>query len=517
MDLRTYQTDVIHEARLAIGRYGARAVLIQAPTGSGKTVVAAQIIAQAETKESDVLFLAHRRELVYQCENKLKEFGVRPGLIMSGEFPDSWSRVQVASIDTLRVRAMERGVIKMPKAKLVFIDECHRALSATYLKLIAHYREQGAIIIGLTATPIRTDGRGMGQVFDKMVKCPSVAELIAMGYLVQPKYFAPSAPDLIGVKTTAGDYNQADLEKAMDKNELVGDIVTNWLRLAQGRPTIVFASGVQHSIHLRDEFLRVGVRAEHVDANTLPEIRQGVTQRLHSGQTQVVCNCMVFTEGYDEPSLSCAVLARPTKNLGLYLQMAGRVLRPFEGKSDTLIIDHGGLVYRHGFVEDPIDWTLDEGKLFADREHSMQERGEQTPITCVKCSHVYSGQARCPRCGHTPERKGRWVETRNADLVQLRAGDRKPKKKVWTDEEKAMWWGMLTHYAESHGHKPGWIYHKYKAKIGVGPGPAVRYAIPKLPTPECRAWIRSTQIHYAKSKDKAAKVPTDKFTGLPIS
>jgi len=502
MELRQFQYEAVDALR-EVFRVGGRRVILQAPTGAGKTVIASHIIRQAEEKGSRILFLAHRRELVKQCASKLYKFGVDHGVIMSGEFLQMEFEVQVASIDSLREWSLSSGRIPLPKADIVFIDEAHRSLSPTYLKMIEAYPD--AIVIGMTATPVRTDGRGLGDVYTHMVRCPSVAKLIKLGYLVQPEYYAPTIPDLTGVKITAGDYNSKQLEEAMNHRELVGDIVSHWHRLAADRPTIVFASGVDHSIHLCEEFRKSGARAIHIDGTMGKPERDDAIRGLKSGQYQVVTNCMVLTEGFDLPKLSACVLARPTKSLGLYLQMAGRTLRPEIGKQDTLIIDHSGNVYQHGLIEDPREWALEESKtLHMEREKKQRERAAKT-ITCVNCAMVYEGQVVCPGCGHKPERQGKWYETRNGELNKLDKRQRVAAKKVtYSLTDKQRWYRMFRFHAEDKGKKIGWAAHAYKRKFKEWPPRTwTDQTYIETPTPECKSYIRSMGIAYAKGKAKA--------------
>lgn len=497
IELRDYQLAAQQDARMAFG-YGNRRIVLVAPTGSGKTVIAAGLTRSAVEKGKRVLFLAHRRELVKQCEKKLLDFGVDNGVIMAGEDTMYAYEVQVASIDTLRARALRSDRLPLPPADLIIIDECHRSLAPTYLELMKEYPK--AAIIGLTATPIRGDGSGLGHVYDAMVQCPSVSELTEMGFLVPARYFAPTIPDLTGVKVVRGDYDTKQLEKAMDQRKPVGDVIENWGRIAPDRPTIVFASGVRHSIHLRDEFIKAGVRAVHVDGEMQRHDRDKAIAGLLDGTYQVVTNCMVLTEGFDMPELSCCVLVRPTKNIGLYLQMGGRVLRPAPGKEDTIIIDHSGNVYAHGLVSDEHDWQLDEGEPLRKRQNRQRET-EQRFITCVKCCTVYSGQRQCPHCGYTPERKGKHLETKHAVLTEVDAKARKSaKKKTYTHEEKQRWYSMLMCYAQGNGKKTGWVSHTYKAKFGVWP---VNMK-PQLLTPdlEVRGFIRHRNIAFAKGKNR---------------
>lgn len=503
-ELRDYQDKAISDLRRSFAA-GNRRTILHAPTGSGKTVIAAQIIKRTVGKGRQVMFLAHRRELVNQAADKLVNFGVEHGVLMAGEFPYGATDVQVASIDTLRARCIKSDKLPLPRADVIMVDECHRSLAPTYLKIFDLYPE--AMVLGLTATPIRSDGKGLGHVYEDMVRCPSITELIRLGHLVQPRTFAPTIPDLTGVKVRGGDYDPRELERAMDRRSLVGDIVSHWFRLAASRPTIVFAAGVKHSVHLRDEFLRQGVRAVHVDGDTMLPERERIIADLKIGKIQVVCNYAVFTEGFDEPKLSACILARATKNLGLYLQMAGRTLRPAEDKEDSLIIDHSGNVYEHGFVTDEHRWFLEEGRALstnsAERQKNLDERN---PITCMKCATVYTGQLICPHCGYRPEKKGKFVESRSGDLMEVRAEKRRSaKKKVWTTEEKRQWYSEIKGYAEENGKSEGWAAHTFKAKFKVWPNYYNNVAASR-PGGEVRGFIRHRNIAYARKmeKEKAA-------------
>lgn len=511
MELRPFQHDVLNECRVAISQ-GYRSILLVAPTGAGKTVMGASIIHQAEEKNNASLFTAHRRELVRQCADKLWKFGVEHGIIMAGVPMDQWKGVQIASIDTLRARYMnpkkEINFMKLPKVAILMIDEAHRSYAPTYEKLIAFYKRQGTIIIGLTATPIRGDGKGLGNLYDYMVLAPSIQELIDEGYLVPIRYYAPTIPDLTGVRVQRGDYVEGELHDIMDQREAVGDIVSNWMRICPERQTIVFASGVRHSMHIAEQFVANGIRAEHVDGTTELDVRQAILDRVYKGETQVITNCMVLTEGFDCPPLSCGVLARPTKNLGLFIQMGGRVLRPWDNKDDSIIIDHSGNLYEHGFLEDDHGWRLAVTEACAPLEERQKKLDEKKPITCTECAHVYTGQLPCPRCGHIPEKRGQYVETRHADLIEIRARKREEalkkaeKERPWTKEEKQQWYSMFQYYAEEKGHKEGSIAHKYKEKFGVWPRDMSRKN-PIEPTPECKAFITHLNIKNAHRRRKA--------------
>ena len=207
-----------------------------------------------------------------------------------------------------------------------------------------------------------------------MIEGPQVAELIAGGYLVRTRVYAPVDPDLRGVRTVAGDYNEGQLAERMDRPDLIGDIVTHWHKYGERRKTVAFAVNVPHSIHLRDEFVKSGVRAEHIDGSTPKPERDATLARLASGEIELVTNCMVLTEGWDMPEVGCCILARPTKKMGLYRQMIGRVLRPAPGKADAIILDHSGAVFRHGFAEDRVEWTLDPDRRASSRDARTARR-----------------------------------------------------------------------------------------------------------------------------------------------
>jgi len=315
------------------------------PTGGGKTIVASNIIRDAARNRKRVLVLAHRREIIAQTSQKLFAYGVPHGIIQSGFQPRPLENVQVASIQTLWRRSCKSAP---PPADLLIVDEGHHTPAFTYREIIAGYPD--AVLLGLTATPCRGDGRGLGGIFERLIESPQVADLIKDGWLVRTKVFAPIDPDLTGVRVRHGDYAETELADRMDKPKLVGDIILHWHRFGERRRTVAFACSVSHSVHIRDEFVRSGVRAEHIDGSTPKPERDASLARLASGAIDVVSNCMVLTEGWDLPAIGCCILARPTKMMGLYRQMIGRVLRPAPGKTDAIVLDHSGAVFRHGFV-----------------------------------------------------------------------------------------------------------------------------------------------------------------------
>lgn len=496
LELREYQSAAIQNLRSCLRRNIQRLIL-QAPTGSGKTLIAAAIIRSGVAKGSRVLFLAPRRELIYQCSNKLRLAQVMHGKLMAGEIMSD-ARVQVASIPTLYHRALRTRNIPLPPADLVIVDEAHLSTAKMARSVIEAY--PGVPVIGLTATPARKSGKSLGYLYEQIVTTPNVRELTDMGYLVPARYFAPTKPDLSGIQIVTGDYHQAELGKRMQP--LVGDVVSNWLRLGQNRRTVVFAVNVSHSLHLRDRFREVGVKADHIDGTTPNEERAEILRRIESGETQVIVNCDVLTYGWDSPSVSCAVLAKPTKSLVRYFQMVGRVLRPYEGKEDCLILDHAGSIDEIGFVDEPVQWTLD-GNTNVNDAHRKQRESQPKEITCGDCGFVFMRTRRCPNCGeeipaHRPEAQ----EIIDGDLEELDR-EKKRRNRKWTGAEKRRFYGELLWVASDKGYRSGWAANQYRAKLGVWPN-SYKDAPMVQPTKETLAWVKHRQIKFAKSKQRKA-------------
>jgi DNA repair protein RadD len=496
--LHPYQQSAIEECEEKI-LAGARVCLV-APTGSGKTFIAAELIKRARAAGKRVLVLSHRREIIKQTSEKLHHHGITHGVIQA-ELPTRLGRrVQVASVQTLHARAMRTKRLYLPPAGLVVIDEAHHCPARTYRQIIAAYPQ--AALVGLTATPCRGDGRGLGGIFDELIECPQVAELIVGGYLVPTVVYAPAIPDLKGVPTQSGDYVVPQLADRMDRDALVGDIVTHWHKFGGARKTVCFAVNIHHSVHIRDEFIKSGVKAEHIDGSTPKPERDAVLARLASGETTVVANCVVLTEGWDMPDVGCCILARPTKRMGLYRQMVGRVLRPAPGKTNAVIIDHSGAVYRHGFVEDHVEWTLDADKYAKSPSHTERVNSKNFDLKLLECSQCgcwvrVAGQP-CANCGFLPKAPPKAIVFGDGELARVDRHSRIAESRN-DPHERMRWHGMLTYIQQDRGHKPGWIYWKFKEKFGTAPH---GYAAPIEPTLEVVAWVRSRNIAYAKAMQK---------------
>ena len=336
-------------------------------------------------------------------------------------------------------------------------------------------------------------------LFHKMVQGPSIKELIALGYLVPVEPWAPSQPDLDKVKKRMGDYEKEALAEKMDVPQLVGDIVENWARICPDRQTVVFSVSVKHSIHIRDCFQEAGIKAEHLDGKTDKPERDELLRKFMAGEIQVITNCMVLTEGWDCPAASCCILARPTKSLTLYIQMAGRVLRPFPGKANAIMLDHAGVIMEHGFIDADRQWSLESGKK-AKPGTAPGTKKESLPIICGDCAHVYSGQIQCPKCGWKPVTKGKPFAVIEGKLGKLdRKG--KPVPQPLTDYRKECIYRELKYIQIERGYASGWLFFRYQDFCHE----AASYAkdiSPLEPSTEILRFIKRGNIIYAKRKDK---------------
>lgn len=464
MELRPYQLTVLPRLR-ALFASGIRAVMLESPVGSGKTVISAHFVESATAKGSRVAFFAHRRELINQTYEKLREAGVTDLAVMmaNDRRANEDAQVQVWSVDTFRARHKLDMPMRWPSFDIVVIDEAHRSCSDTYRSIIAHYRGCGAMVLGLSATPVRNDGRGLGDLYQHLEVVAKPSQLIHDGFIVEPTVFSTGRPNLTGIKKTGGDYNAAELEERVTDRKLVGAIVPHWRRHADGVKTICFAVGINHSKMIVDEFRSAGIAAEHVDAKTPSAERDAIFARLAAGQTTVVSNCDVTTEGWDMPAVKCAVLARPTASTRVFVQQVGRVMRPFHGQK-PVILDHAGNCFYHGLPQEDRDYSLAPSK--PPKEKRIKVR------MCHECGAVMLPSAKlCESCGYVFQRETKPLEhDRSGELVEIRP---------YTDDElRQAWHAIVLHWEainqrrvanDNEPYKPGWIYHTFKSRFHRAP------------------------------------------------
>jgi len=494
MDLRPYQSTAV-EALRSVLRTGVMRIILSSPTGSGKTEMGFEIIRGAQAKGKRVAFLANRIHLVDQTCRRLALAGFEFGVLQGQNTHRLWADVLVCSVDTVA----SRGGLPTD-VDLIVIDEAHAcAGTVAYRKIM-----KGKPVIGLTATPY-SKGLGKhydelgGSLFERVVIAARIEDLIRDGYLVSADIWAPGEPDLSGVKITAGDYNEKQLGDAVDKAALIGDIVTHWFKLAHNTPTVVFATNISHSKHIVEQFLANGVSAEHIDCYTDDLERQAILGRVTSGQTMVISNVGILAEGWDFPACKTLILARPTKSLIRYLQMAGRVLRPHPGKDKALILDHSGVVRRLGFPWDYFGQSLDDGKP-KKSSGDDKEKPEALPKPCPHCNFMKPPKTPvCPSCNFEATRPCD-IEVAEGNLVPLT----KATKGVKGLEEvgRTQVYHQLLWIARDRGYKEGWAAAQYKSAFGNWPNGISKEA--EEPCGTVLSWERSRRIAYAKAKGRNA-------------
>ena len=403
-------------------RQGHRSVLGVASPAFGKTVVAAHITATARERNTDatVWFLVHRKNLLRQTSKSFWQAKIEHGLITSGKTRSAMP-IQVGTIGTVFSR---RETLKPPK--IMFIDEAHLSRGMMFSSVIEWAQNQGSIIIGLTGTPVRLDGKSLGDLFTDMIEAKSPAWLIEQGRLSSYRAFTtPMIPDISDVKKTAGDYNIKELADAMDRPTIVGDAVQHWKTHAHGLRTVCYCVNVQHSKNTAQAFKDAGIPAVHVDASTTEAELKSACEGLATGRYYILCNCELVIEGFDlsaqldgvDVTLECCILLRPTESLARYLQMVYRALR--KKPNPAIILDHAGCIMKHGLPDQYREWSLHtESK--AKRKKKDDEEPDVNVTTCKHCYAVFmSGPETCPQCGNPVEKKVRKIEHQEGQLQEV--------------------------------------------------------------------------------------------------
>jgi len=493
---RDYQDKLDTDTRREFSR-GYRKILVQSPTGSGKSVYFSKIIKGAFDKAKTILFLVHRRELVKQAAGHMDVEEVPYGIIMSGSAASIFAQLQLASIDTLRARAMgEKTQIDMPDADIVIVDEAHHVGSKTYERIFEHYKD--SVIIGVTATPARGDGKGLGNYFEVLIIGPTVRYLMDMGYLAEASYMVPNIPNLKDIKIRRGDYVESELADVMNNAKLVGNIVDHWVKYGESRQTILFAVNVAHSRAMAEKFNALGIPAAHIDGRTPLKERDLILEQYTAGKFKVLCNCQVFTEGTDMPDVACIVMAAPTKSLIKYLQMGGRGLRPKWDGGDCLIMDHTGNVLIHGELDEEHDWALGKGTVQErDAAKADPDPGQEKEFICGECGTKFKKQSLCPKCGTPLGQATKDVATARGELVPLPKG----KKEKYNIDDKQSWYSMFLMHAAVKNYNEGWAFHKYEEKFKDKLPNSFHKGLEK-PSVEFAGYIKYLNIKAAKSKQK---------------
>lgn len=416
MEDRQYQTDIVDKVKKSM-MSGHKAILVQSCTGSGKTHLAAGMIAGALSKGRTSHFAVHRKVLIKQTAETLKQHLIPYSYVAAGYPHNPYNRVHIASIDTLKSRLDPD--MKIPN--ILWVDECHMANSAGWSEVIDFYKWAGAYVIGLTATPTRTDGTGLGKHFTDMVCGPSMSWLIENNFLSKYKLFSPTSLDLSGIKNRMGDYAKDQLAARLDgDNVLIGDAIKHYKKLADGKLCIAYCVSRKHSEHTAQMFRDAGVPAAHIDGETPQEERASIIRAFANRQIQVLTNVELITTGFDlaaqvgkDVNVEAISLLRPTQSLSLYLQMIGRGLR--RKAEPAIILDHANCVRLHGLPDEDHKWTL------SDREvKKKSENQSSVPVRhCPMCYFDHRPAPTCPNCGHEYEIKYRKIDQVDGELKEL--------------------------------------------------------------------------------------------------
>jgi DNA repair protein RadD len=459
---RDYQEEAIQNIR---GSYinGYRAPLLVLSTGSGKTVVFCAITERVAAKRRKVYILVHRQELLRQTSEHLTLLGVAHGCIAPG-YCMTGDPVQVASVQTL-VRRLSR----LPTPDLLIIDECHHSNAGTWREIITTW--SASRVLGVTATPCRMDGTGLGQqaggFFDLMIEGPSIRALIDSGYLSQPIVYAPPTDvNLDTVRIRAGDYEQHELSVRMDKPKITGSAIEHYSRLCPNMPAIAFCSSVEHSEHVAKQFNEAGIPSVSLTGDLPDTVRKHRIQSLAHGGIKVLTSCDIISEGTDIPVVAAAILLRPTQSLTLFLQQCGRALRVYPGKTHSVILDHVGNCLRHGMPDDVREWSLNAEKPTPRKRKEGQEEEAQRLRMCDKCYAVMPAtKLVCPQCGHVHHANGREIKQVDGTLVEMNR-DMAERMRIRNRQEVGMAQSLkaLIELGKSRNCKPGWAYHVYNGR-----------------------------------------------------
>lgn len=437
MKLRPYQSELIDKIRLSL-RNGHKAVVAVLGCGGGKSVIQGSIAKSSTDKGRRVLFLVHRKELCQQIANTFRKVGVDMSLC-----------------DVSMVQTVSRRLGKLPDYDLIITDEGHHSTANTYRKIYDHYHD--VVRLAFTATPIRLNKGGLGEVYTDLITSVSTQWLIENNYLAPYKYYSVKLADTSHLHTVAGEFKQDEVAELMQNKEIYGDTVKQWKRLAEGKKTIVYCASVEAAKMTAERFSAEGYCSLAVDGNTPKIEREKAIEGFRSGEVKILCNCELFGEGLDVPDCECVVLLRPTQSLTLFIQQSMRSMRYMPNKT-AIIIDHVGNCYRHGLPDDEREWSL-EPKHKQENIVKIRE--------CKECFAVYPPTlSKCPYCGAvaTTEIRKTDKKTVEVDLVELQRTENLKNTPVAEVELKT--WEEIREFQKLKGYKFPWCF-RYATAHGV--------------------------------------------------
>lgn len=442
MQLRPYQNDLVEQVRTA-WREGFKAPCIVLGCGGGKSCIVAEIARRTTWNGKRVLFLVHRKELVDQIFRTFVRWGVLMDLCEIG-----------------MVQTFTRRLKKLKKPSLIITDENHHSLATSYKRIYEYFPD--VLRVGVTATPVRLNGDGLGDVNDKLIVGVSTKWLIENNNLAPYDYYAPSIADLTGLHTKMGEYVTADIEKAMIKNTVFGDVIKYYKQLAEGKKAVCYCASVKHSIATAKAFCDAEIKAVHIDGSTSKTERDRVISDFRKGNITILCNVDLISEGFDVPDCECTILLRPTHSLTLYIQQAMRCMR-YKPNKRAIIIDHVGNYARHGMPDDDRQWSLEKKKKQS-RKKAEENQAEKVK-QCPECFYTFAlppvgEQVVCPHCKYIFPINERKVETdETAKLIKVEGF----KLDLRTPDDCHSYQDLLE-YAKKHNYKPGWAYHQAKRR-----------------------------------------------------
>lgn len=482
MRLRPYQSDQVNEARRVLTR--ARSVLLQAPTGSGKTVQFADITARTTANGHRTWIVVPRNELLKQASDHLVNHKVPHGLISAATSESRAYKVHVVSKDTL-IRRYDK-IKNWPD--LLIMDEAHLYLDRQ-IEIASHLPPETKII-GYTATPERLDGRGLstasGGLYDDIVYGPSIADLIEMDYLSDMRYFCPPGADEIKELHRRGtEYNADELDALLQRRKIYGGAIQHYREHAHNKPALVFCRSVKAAAETAQRFNDAGYRFENIDGKMTYARRKSLIDALRAGQIQGLTSCELIVYGLDIPRVEAIIMLRPTLSRTLFFQMIGRGLRPSPGKPACIILDHVGNLQEHGHPLEPYDWQF-HGR---DKRTGGDGVAASTLRLCDKCFMYFEGDT-CPNCGGIRKKKKRTdIEEIDGRLIEVKGPIDLTKRPIeeqreyedkineliercqlqpdgqglYKIDESAV--SELIMIAEGFGHQPMWVYHRVNANL----------------------------------------------------
>lgn len=485
IEMREYQNASVEGLREGI-RAGKKNQVLCSPTGSGKTVIGMFLLDECVDKGKRAVFVVERLSLIDQTSAMLDKYGLDHGCIQGNHWRTRpGERIQVATAQTLRKRGW-------PKTDLIIVDEAHVMMSDTLERIAV----RDCVTIGLTATPF---SKGMGKHYDGIVNVTTMDKLIDENFLVPPKIYAASEPDMTGAKTVAGEWTDAEASKRA--TPIIGDCVKEYLEHGNGGKFIAFGVDVAHCEEMKRQFLAAGVLCElHTYKTPDAERAQNMTEfRKPESYIRGLISVSALSRGLDVPDVSVIIMCRPLKSsFAEFLQIVGRGLRPFEGKDHCVLLDHSGNTVRfwdrmQEFFENGVH-ELDDGS--EKPKPDKPEPRKPKPTKCPKCFHVHKAAPSCPACGYVYPPKST-VTHETGELKEI------GRSALSTKDVKQSWWSQLLHIVHEKNYKDGWAKWKYKEKFGVWPVGLSNETMP--PTEEVRNYIRSRFIAFTNAKKKESQ------------